>query len=69
MAKTPEKNTIGITGIKDVLPETTEEHVNPLNHDAHFHWINDRYQSEEDIKSGRGKEKLVFQEWTAKYRQ
>lgn len=67
--RAPRKDDTTMTEMADVLLDPEMHQENALNQDAHFSGIDNGYQSENDILSSRHKEKLSFQDWTAKYHQ
>ncbi len=69
MNRTPDKDNTGIMDIDNVMLDPSESYGNALKHDSHLRGNGNGNQSMEDIKSGKTKENLSFQEWTAKYHQ
>ncbi|NLN65456.1 MAG: hypothetical protein GX144_08635 [Clostridiaceae bacterium] len=71
MAEKPGKDNTTMNEIADVLldPDSVQR-KNAFSNEAQFRGMNNRYQAEEEERqSGRHRENLAFQEWTAKYHQ
>lgn len=69
MKKKTGKGNTTMTEIANVLLDHDTVQTNTIEHNAHFNGLDNGDQTQEDIMSARHKEKLSFQEWTAKYHQ